>query len=1618
MAGQRGWVRARGRAVSTALAALILSLLVIAGLPAGASAAECTNNWIGSAEGLWKWAPNWSAGHVPTTSDVACIPAGKRPQVTELAAQAAVVQGEGGILISSSSLEITSTTVASTIATLTLKGTGALTGAGTLYITSELNWPEGSEMSGTGTTVISPGAKANLSAAVSLKRRHLINEGTFTESSGPITLYEGAEIANKGSYVIEGRIDAGTGSGLVVNTGTFTKTGSALKEVRAPFENHGTVSVQGGQLGFAANASSDKAASWEAAGGAEVVFMKGTFTLSGSTLKGSIRCSASSVPGNLGNATVNAEGIEGKAADIAQDGSSTLNLLGAAMTVNSYRSKGNSVLAGSANLHITGSFNWEEEGQMKGTGEVFIAPGATGSVTGALRLKYGRLVNEGSFTVSHYLGESEGAQILNKGTFTINEWVGQDAGVTTFVNSGTLRKTGGPATVRLGPFFENFGVIKPESGQIEIVRPLSLPASVRLGHNCNGGDPVECATGNFAETQTDFAIGGRGVGLALARSYSAQAAATATAPGAFGYGWTNSFGDSLTSEESGKKEKLTQADGGAVTFTQSGSAWVPPAWSQYSLSGSPASGYTLTLPDQTKYAFSGAGRLLSVTDRNGNATTLSYDEAGRLKAISDPAGRQITLAYNGEGLVESATDPMGHVVKYAYEGKNLVKVTEPGETEPRWQFKYDASHRITTMTNGRGGKTTNEYDSSSRVVSQVDPAERKTTFEYAPFHTKVTNKATGAVTDEWFTSNNQPFSVTNGYGTAAATTRTFTYDEAGHMLAATDGAGHTTTYGYDAAGNRTSEKDPLGHETKWSFNATHDVVSTTTPGGETTTIERDGKGNVESVSRPAPGKTTQTIALAHDEHGQLESVTDPLGHTWSYGYDAYGDPTSETDPLGNEQTLGYDEDSRLVSVTSPRGNLEGAEPAQYTTTVERDAQGRPLKVTDPLGGATKYAYDGNGNLASVTDAKEQTTKYTYNADDERTKVEKPSGATLQTGYDGAGAVTSQTNGNGKTTTYVRNVLEQPVEVIDPLARKTTEAFDAAGNLASTVDPAERKTTYSYDAAGRLTRADYSEEATPDASFEYDADGNVTAFSDGTGESSFAYDQLGRLTRSEDGHGAVVEYAYDLGERQTGFLYPNGKEVSRAYDTAGRLESITDWLGGTTTFGYDADSNLTGIAFPAASGDVDEYAYDRASRMSEARFKKGGETLASLSYLRDALGQVEEEARSGLPGPEAIGYGYDKDDRLIEAGTASFEYDPADNLTKGIGSTNAYDAASQLETGTGLTYAYDKLGERTKSTPSSGPATTYAYDQAGNLTSISRPEEGEVAGIAESFAYDATGLLASKTSGLTTRHFTWGLSGSLPLLLNDGERSYVYGPGGLPIEQINSSEAPTYLHHDQLGSTRLLTGANGETSASFSYAPYGGLEGNTGTATTPLGFAGQYTDGESGLQYLRARFYDQGTGQFLTRDPIEGQTRQPYSYGVDNPLNGVDPSGLDGELVAGGCIAGEVVDPLGGCGPGAAAGAVGEGIKWGAGVATATILSGILGDDDESSSEDETPCLEPPVDPLSRGKQIGDGRQGRDFAQELSDKLLSTAGGGPPGGSRERAIFAIILLLIHAARGSG
>jgi RHS repeat-associated protein len=197
-----------------------------------------------------------------------------------------------------------------------------------------------------------------------------------------------------------------------------------------------------------------------------------------------------------------------------------------------------------------------------------------------------------------------------------------------------------------------------------------------------------------------------------------------------------------------------------------------------------------------------------------------------------------------------------------------------------------------------------------------------------------------------------------------------------------------------------------------------------------------------------------------------------------------------------------------------------------------------------------------------------------------------------------------------------------------------------------------------------------------------------------------------------------------------------------------------------------------------------------------------------------------------------------------------------------------------------------------------------------------------------YTYDGDGVRTAK-AGPPTK---WGLTGQtqyattrtgLPMVIGEtrpwslGSGAdyvwYLYGPDRMPLAQLTEIQGVTsvvYLHHDQQGSTRLVTNSAGNSVYSVTYDPYGKPVATTGANPgIRHGYNGEYTDPETGFQYLRARFYDPSTGQFLTRDPLNALTRSAYGYVGGNPLNRADPSGLiypfdedDNTFLSGTCVA--------------------------------------------------------------------------------------------------------------------
>ena len=128
----------------------------------------------------------------------------------------------------------------------------------------------------------------------------------------------------------------------------------------------------------------------------------------------------------------------------------------------------------------------------------------------------------------------------------------------------------------------------------------------------------------------------------------------------------------------------------------------------------------------------------------------------------------------------------------------------------------------------------------------------------------------------------------------------------------------------------------------------------------------------------------------------------------------------------------------------------------------------------------------------------------------------------------------------------------------------------------------------------------------------------------------------------------------------------------------------------------------------------------------------------------------------------------------------------------------------------------------------------------------------------------------------------------------GQRMASYTHGlGLARQTTEIGDA-LYYDFDILGSTVGITGVAGDYVNSYSYLPFGEVLAADETTTNPFQFVGAWGVMEHGhdLAYMRNRFYDEQTGTFTTIDPLRVPTENLYTYVVNNPLQLVDPLGLE------------------------------------------------------------------------------------------------------------------------------
>jgi RHS repeat-associated protein len=574
-----------------------------------------------------------------------------------------------------------------------------------------------------------------------------------------------------------------------------------------------------------------------------------------------------------------------------------------------------------------------------------------------------------------------------------------------------------------------------------------------------------------------------------------------------------------------------------------------------------------------------------------------------------------------------------------------------------------------------------------------------------------------------------------------------------------------------------------------------------------------------------------------------------------------------------------------------------------TTSFEYDTNNRRTKVIYADGTTSQAAYDALGRKISTTDQAGKTTHYEYDSLNRLTRTKDALNNQTTFAYDEAGRMISQTDANGHVTKFEYDLMGRVIKRTLPEGNSETVTHNIAGQITSRTDSNGKTTTYTYDTMGRLlTKTPDSSFAQAPVTYTYTPSGQRASMVDASGTTTYSYDNRHRLLTKASPQGTLT-YSYD----EVGNLVSirssnaNGTSVDYAYDQLNRLATVTDVRAGnaTTTYGYDPVGNLR--SYVQANGARSDYTYNSLNRLTGMTVKNTlAMTIASYSYV---LGPAGNRLSATELNGRHVAYTYDDVYRLTDE---TITNDPS-------GTTNG-----------AISYVYDGVGNRTSrsSTLASVPSASYQYDANNRPTNDSYDANGNLIARqgnsyrydfedhlaqmnngAVQMTYDGDGKLVSRTvAGVTSTYLVsdvnpTGHSQVLEEISNgSAKRVYTYGLTLLNQSQLLGGVWQwSFYGLDGHGSVRFLTDGAGAITDTYDYDAFGNLIAVSGSTPNERLYAGEQYDPNAGFYYLRARFYDQSSGRFVTADKFAGSPYDPaslhrYVYAQNDPVNRIDPSG--------------------------------------------------------------------------------------------------------------------------------
>lgn len=303
------------------------------------------------------------------------------------------------------------------------------------------------------------------------------------------------------------------------------------------------------------------------------------------------------------------------------------------------------------------------------------------------------------------------------------------------------------------------------------------------------------------------------------------------------------------------------------------------------------------------------------------------------------------------------------------------------------------------------------------------------------------------------------------------------------------------------------------------------------------------------------------------------------------------------------------------------------------------------------------------------------------------------------------------------------------------------------------------------------------------------------------------------------------------------------------------------------YAYDGAGNIKSIA--RSPSFTDRYVYDGLSRVVTGT---AGSAARHQAYSYDSFGNILSIVTDGnTSGAIHLGVNRAKNQLAVDV--------------PGTNAWGAYDASgNMISTNLGDTYQYDALGMVTRSTISSH-SKVYLYT----------PADERIAEISHSGTVRGTTSWAIRgEAGAVLRRFTQSASN-----VWSWDQDYIYQGGKLLAAELPSNELRRHFVLDHLGTPRLITDDSGSVLSAHEYYPFG-REASTTMSSERLKFTGHERDTPT-LDYMHARYYDNGWGRFLSVDPVidvRNAIRRPqmwnrYAYALNNPVRYTDP---DGRLV--------------------------------------------------------------------------------------------------------------------------